>query len=791
MAASDARPESIMSQPKSRRRVLLPVLLATATVSTSAGVWYAAQRGKADTQDTPVAASGPIEAPSATMDAVLRSWGGDATTPPSAPAVTQAVYEAPVGDRYAATKAGPIAPASISPPPADAPMARGQSPDRPVASIEPTQGNPLRSSSTDSSGRYRQLDASEARRAFGEVLAAGAANAVAPPAVETYAEAVPAAYESDEAADAFAQPAPLPIGPLPAGPPAPVADQAASPPPFPPQPFNPPAPGGDGDAAPPEFAPLPIPEPVARQGLPRTSEAPTAGFDAFPPVGANELRSAASTYEPGPLPTGAPEPIGQPATAAANDAGFTPLPGAGRPGDRSMEGRQQPSIAIQKFAPGEVQVGKAARFVTKVRNVGQRPVVGVIVRDQTPAGARLMNTTPRAATDGGQITWDLGTLSPGEERTLEMELTPIEEGEIGSVATVSFAAQASAKSRCTRPKLAIRMTAPSQVLVGRQQRVKIEIRNPGTGAATGVVLLENVPENLRHEAGAALEFEVGSLAAGETKTLELVMQAEKAGHVVNTLTARADGNLEVQQSVEFDVVAPRLAVAVAGPKRRYLERPATYTVSINNPGTASAKDVRLVTRLPQGMRFVKANNLGEYDSSTHSVYWSLAELPEGEHGEVKLTALPVTSGDLTIQVEGQASEGLKDETALAVKIEGIASLNFEVLDVEDPIEVGGETVYEVRVTNQGTKAATNVGVRVVTPPGLEAVAASGESRHSVQGSAVVFAPLDRLAPQADSLFRVRVKGVQAGDQRLTVELSSDDLSQPVRKEESTRVFGDE
>ncbi|MEM6331706.1 MAG: NEW3 domain-containing protein, partial [Planctomycetota bacterium] len=396
-----------------------------------------------------------------------------------------------------------------------------------------------------------------------------------------------------------------------------------------------------------------------------------------------------------------------------------------------------------------------------------------------------------AQTSGDQIRWSLGALAPGEERTLEMELSPVEEGEIGSVATVSFATQATARARCTRPQLAVRMTAPSRVLVGRQQRVSIELHNPGTGDATGVMLLENVPENLRHEAGAALEFEVGTLRAGETRTMELVMSAEKPGRVVNVLTARADGNLQVQQQVEFDVVAPDLAVGLQGPRRRYLERPATYTVSIENPGTAPAKDVRLVTRLPQGMRFIEANNFGEYDAASHSVYWSLAELPEGQKGAVQLTAMPVTSGELELEVEGQASEGLKDQDAMRVQIEGLAALNFEVIDVEDPIEVGGSTVYEVRVTNQGTKAATNVGVRVQIPAGMQAVKASGDTRNSVQNGAVVFAPLDRLPPQAEATFRVQVEGVQPGDQRVAVEVSSDDLAQPVRKEESTRVFGDE
>jgi uncharacterized repeat protein (TIGR01451 family) len=105
--------------------------------------------------------------------------------------------------------------------------------------------------------------------------------------------------------------------------------------------------------------------------------------------------------------------------------------------------------------------------------------------------------------------------------------------------------------------------------------------------------------------------------------------------------------------------------------------------------------------------------------------------------------------------------------------------------------VGGNTAYEIRVVNQGTKAATNIAVRVVTPPGMKVVSATGETRHQIDAQGVVFEPLRQLAPKADTLFRVQLQGVQAGDQRVLVEVDTDDLSQPVRKEESTRVFGDE
>jgi uncharacterized repeat protein (TIGR01451 family) len=519
--------------------------------------------------------------------------------------------------------------------------------------------------------------------------------------------------------------------------------------------------------------------------LDRTARSVTYG-------GASESQGSYSVGGRSSLPlTGLPPQSGASRRAFGDDSLATAVDGTGQPGERAMEGPQRPALEIQKFAPTEIQVGKPAKFVLRVRNIGGRQAEDVTVRDEVPKGTRLISTTPRADNDASHLVWQLGTLSAGEERTVEMQVMPTAEGEIGSAAMVSFATQASAKTLCTMPQLAIRMTAPSEVMIGGEQHVKIELHNPGTGDATGVMVYENVPQELRHAAGSSLEFEIGTLRAGETRQLELILSAEKAGKVINALTARADGNIQVEQQVEFEVVAPALQVSLDGPSRRYLERPATYQVNVENPGTAVAKDVELVTKLPKGMRFVRANNLGQYDAATHAVYWSLAELPQGERGSVELVAMPVQPGEQTLEVEGHAQQGLEDQTSQQILIEGLAAIMFEVRDAVDPIEVGGETSYEIRVVNQGTKAATNVQVIVGLPSGIRATAADSESRYAIQATGVVFEPIAQLAPKADAVFRVQVQGVQAGDQRVTVEVNSDDFDQPIRREESTRVFGDE
>ncbi len=465
--------------------------------------------------------------------------------------------------------------------------------------------------------------------------------------------------------------------------------------------------------------------------------------------------------------------------------------GTGRPGDAQLEGAQSPSLGLQKVAPAEMQVGEECAIALRVQNTGGRSAQEVTIVDEVPQGTRLVSTTPRAMVHGSKVTWNLGTLAVGEERTVQMRLMPEQEGELGSVATVSFAAQASAKSRCTKPELALRLSCPSTVHVGEQHLIKIEISNPGSGDAKNVILLETVPEGVTHEAGPSLEFEVGTLAAGEARELELIVTGEQAGRIVNRMTAQADAGLRIDAACEFEIVAPALEVAVEGPQRRFLERPASYQVSIQNPGTAPARDVRLVTHLPQGLEFVSANNMGEYDSSTHTVHWSLAELPASERGTVELVALPVEPGSHTLEVHTQAALGLEDRAEKRVTVEGIAALSFEVTDLSSPIETGGETTYEIRVSNQGTKEAANVQVAAMLPAGLRAVSASGETRQQITGQQVVFAPIGRLAPKAETKYRVVAQGTRPGDHRVRVQITSDEVQQPIVKEVSTRVYADE
>ena len=464
---------------------------------------------------------------------------------------------------------------------------------------------------------------------------------------------------------------------------------------------------------------------------------------------------------------------------------------AGIPGSLQLEGQQAPMLTVEKVAPAEVQVNRSAVFTTKIKNTGKVSAHEIRVTDFVPRGARLESAHPEfiQASDGS-IQWVLGSLEPGDEATVSMKVVPLAEGEIGSVAKVSFEALASVRTVSTRPQLSITQTLPEKVLIGESVLVNVTVANPGSGDATGVVLEADIPAELSHVAGNELEYPVGTLRPGQQKQVALRLTAKAAGVVFNALTVRGNGQMEDRSVQQIEVVAPDVQVGLRGPRIRYLDREATYAVDVANPGTASARNISLVAFLSKGLKFVSTDHFGEYDAREHAVYWKLEELPPNIRDSVKLTAVAVEPGEQKIVLEGSADLGVKDSFDHIVRVESVPELEFSVKDTADPIEVGSDTTYEIKVVNRGTRTATGVQIYAAFPESLRAVQGGGPSDLRIEGQNALFAPLDRLPPNQEAVFRVKAKALGSGDNVIKVQMISDDVNIPVTKEESTRIYSD-
>ena len=468
------------------------------------------------------------------------------------------------------------------------------------------------------------------------------------------------------------------------------------------------------------------------------------------------------------------------------------------PGDRQLDGIQAPSLTVEKLSPVEIQLNQQASFEIIVRNIGRVTAEEVQVIDQVPAGCEFIGATPQTKPQGKMqsLNWNLGALRPGQEKKITFQLKPIQPGEMGSVAQVTFATQASMRTLVTKPVLEIVHQTEATHLIGDSVVLDVIVINKGDGPAKNVMIQQKVPEQLEFpdglpNASRRIEYEVGTLMPGKSQRVKLALKAANIGKIQSIMYASAEGGLRAKHELPIEVIAPKLVTQSSGPKKRFLKRSATHEFRVANQGTAKATNVQLIAKLPNGLRFVQANNQGRYDSESHAVYWSLAELAQNIEAQVELKTMPVDVGNQPIKFESSADLNIKSALEHDLSVEHLVDVFFEIDDVIDPIEIGGDTNYRVRVVNQGTKAATNIRLQIDFPTGLAPTSVNGSVRHAIRGQQVLFEPINSMNPGDELNFMVSGRGQSVGDHRVVVSMQTDGRTSPVSKQESTRVYSDQ
>jgi uncharacterized repeat protein (TIGR01451 family) len=525
-------------------------------------------------------------------------------------------------------------------------------------------------------------------------------------------------------------------------------------------------PAGQGPYLPHPAPPQPAPNPVPPQFRGQPVNPPGAG-------GGSGLMPAAGSFRP---------------VAAPPEK----LPGAlGAPGMLTTSARAPaaaPTVLVEKRGPETVNAGSPLAYEIVVRNLGQSAVANVRVEDELPPGTRLVGSDPPAEAGTDRVQWALGVLDAGAERKLRVEVQPGQDGEFHSTATVTFSTTAALSARVVRPKLAVTMTGPAQATAGDSVPLAIRVSNPGTGPVQSLVLRVKLPAGLQHPNGHHIEADLGPLPAGDSRDVPLKVTAAAGGPQLAEVTASGEAGLEAHARAPVNVAQPLLQLRRSGPSKVLFKGEVVEEWEIANPGNAPTGEVRVTEVLPVGMEFVGATDGAQYDPVGRSVSWKLGPQAPGTARKVVLKAKAAAVGEQTTRAMASAERGLEARAEGTVAVEGIPALALELVDLEDPVEVGGELTYEVRVVNQGSCPCTNIRITAEAPEGLLPAEATGPVSHAISGSQVVFEPLPRLATKADVVYRIKVRGTQAGDYRFKVQMTCDQSRLPVTKEEGSRVY---
>jgi hypothetical protein len=456
----------------------------------------------------------------------------------------------------------------------------------------------------------------------------------------------------------------------------------------------------------------------------------------------------------------------------------------------SAEGSNVPMVSLQWAPKGEVSVGQECTCGLLVKNTGKLAAKDIVVEAFFPKSVRLLDAEPYPTDSKDHLVWVFEHLAPGEEKSIEIKMIPGKRGELATNATVRFTGVASATLKVEEPRLSLELAGANEALVGETVTKIIKVGNPGTGVAHDVVVLATLPQALENPRGKLVEMGIGSLGPGEVRELRLPLTAIAGGESAVSIEARAGSSLVKQAQCKIKVAAPQLKLEVAGPSLRFVNRNARYTVNVTNEGVAATDNVRVVHLIPEGFEFNKAERGGKFDAASGSVTWFLGHLDAGQTLQVSVELAARKSGTYQHHVQASGDNGTVASASMATKVDAAASLVMEVKDLDDPVEVGAATAYEIKIKNSGSKAAQNLKLVCELPADVELIEATGPVGHNLEDGAVAFKPIAELGPGAQLVCRVQLTATKAGHMRLRARLTSSAAPEPLIVEELTKFYAD-
>jgi len=231
-----------------------------------------------------------------------------------------------------------------------------------------------------------------------------------------------------------------------------------------------------------------------------------------------------------------------------------------------------------------------------------------------------------------------------------------------------------------------------------------------------------------------------------------------------------------------------LVITKNAPKAKFAGLTIKYTITVSNKGDGVAKNCIVMDSIPNGCSFVSAS--GGATPSAGKLSWNLGNLAPNASRTVTYAVKANTKGNIgSLSTVTAICAKASDKAMTAVR--GIPAILLECIDLDDPIEVGSQETYVITVTNQGTAADTNIVIECVLPAEEQFVSANAQTKETVKGQTITFAPVKSLDPKAVATFRIVVKALKSGDVRFKVSMTSDQLKTPVSETESTNIYSDE
>ena len=231
------------------------------------------------------------------------------------------------------------------------------------------------------------------------------------------------------------------------------------------------------------------------------------------------------------------------------------------------------------------------------------------------------------------------------------------------------------------------------------------------------------------------------------------------------------------------VPKPGLALDCSVPEKVPVGRPIHVCLTVHNTGNAAEPKTVITLPIPPGALVTNTTEGGV--GAQDRITWVISDFAPDASRQVCATFIAPQISRLSFNSSASGVISKPVESSCKTEIFGIPAILLEKADDPDPVSVGSNTVYTVKVTNQGTADDSNVQVIVMIAPELVPVSSSAGT---IDGQTVTLPVVPTLAAKQAVSYTIVAKGVTVGDGHTRFTLTSGVLKAPIMAEESTTVY---
>ncbi len=298
----------------------------------------------------------------------------------------------------------------------------------------------------------------------------------------------------------------------------------------------------------------------------------------------------------------------------------------------------------------------------------------------------------------------------------------------------------------------------------------VTVRNPLAAEVESVVKTDPEPDKTQPVQGKQVVWSLGTLKAGASKTITLVLRHRPG---VTELKNLAYVKYEYGEAVTTKIAKPTIKVSKTAPKQTVQDEAYTVRVQVENTGKVAAEGVRVVENLPASaqVEVVTAGGRKTPEKEGQQWEWSFTKLQPGERKviEYRVTAREAKDVLATTSVGGERLVADRPaEVRTQVLVPGL-ELKLTGPPTSGPVKAGESAKYEIVVRNVGTLPSTNVKVTGALPADCKPTMKTDGGQ--IFRDSIVW-QIPRLEPGEAQSFRFALKASTPG--RRVVTASAND-----------------